>query len=365
MSSGVQPAGVTGQPIHTVARLPVTTRLDGSELAVTVHEIRATQPGPTLTVISGLHGSEWFTVHMVQRFVELMSATLARGVVVAVPVANPMAFEHETRMTPDRSDEPDLNRVWPGGPTWITEQIADRLATDVIKRSDAVIDFHAGPWGSALTANGYGADLPSPQIVRKSVELAVAFGHPIIRGLKVMSAFPGPRSLEGYASGILEIPCIAPNLGGLGFSPDIEEQWILDGLNGLRGVAIHMGLLDGAIAMPPRYFHFTSRGRRVVPRRAGLVEPHVTADRLGARVPQGQVLGTLRDPYTFAVVEELVAPADGVLFGLARSNAVRPGDWAFFVADERDADSRWVESIGGVATVADRMLADGIARADG
>ena len=120
-----------------------------------------------------------------------------RGRVIGVPVANPIALEHFTRMTPDESDEPDLNRVWPGGKTWITEQIAAALDREVLAGTNYLMDFHPGPWGAALATIGYGADLPDEKVRRESLEMAIAFGHPSVRALKMMAAFPGPRSIAG------------------------------------------------------------------------------------------------------------------------------------------------------------------------
>ena len=60
-------------------------------------------------------------------------------------------------------------------------------------------------------------------IVFGALEMALAFGHPSVRALKMMGAFPGPRSIAGYAGSVRKIPNIGPCLGGLGFAPDVER----------------------------------------------------------------------------------------------------------------------------------------------
>lgn len=349
----------------TVTMLPVTTRLDGSELRIPVHEVKGERDGPTLTVVSTQHGAEWFSVEIVRRIIAELTPKALRGRVIGVPVANPVALEHFTRMTPDESDEPDLNRVWPGGGTWITEQIAAALDRDVLARTDFLMDFHPGPWGAALATVGYGADLPDGRVRRQSLEMALAFGHPSVRALKMVGAFPGPRSIAGYAGSVRKIPNIGPCLGGLGFAPEIERNWIEDQVRGIRNVLYHLGMLEGEPAsLPLTYFHFASRGHRVVPTRGGYLRAGRGPEALMTEVSKGTVLGTVTSPYTFERLEELVAPVDGVIFGVARDYMVRPGDWAYFVADSTRGDSAWIERRGSVSEVAaaiERRAASGTA----
>jgi predicted deacylase len=341
---------------RAIARVRVTTRLDGSELEIPVHVIAGRESGPVLTIVSALHGSEWFSIEVVRQLVQKVVPDQLKGTLLAVPVANPMALEQFTRMTPDESDEPDLNRVWPGGQTWITEQIAGALSRDVLSRSDALIDIHTGPYGASLGAVGYGLDVPDASVALASAELAVAFGYPAIRALRVMGQFPGPRSITGYASATLGIPSIGPNVGGAGFAPDIEAEWLAANVNGALGVMRHLGMLRGEPARPPRFFHFETRGHRVVPRRAGLLLPRIGPERLVTEVTRGTPLGEVVSPYTFEILEELVAPVDGVVFGVGRMTPLRPGDWAYVVAEGSAKSSRWLPAAGSTREIAARML---------
>lgn len=345
---------------HEVIQLRVTTRLDGADLVVPVHRIRG-GPGPCLGLISALHGSEWSSIEIIRRVVRALRDVQLAGTVLAVPVANPVAFERLTRMTPDESDEPDLNRVWPGGTTWTSEQIAMTLDREVLQQCSHLIDFHTGPWGSSLTAVGYGLDLPDRTVVRTSLEMAVAFGYPAVRALRIMSAFPGPRSIGGYAGAVLGMPNIGPNLGGAGFAPEVEDGWLESNVRGVLNVMSYLGMLEGRPKLPPRFFHFESRGHRVVPRHAGLLEPKVGPDALLGTVEKGQLLGRVISPYTFDVLEDLIAPVSGVLFGVARPYPVRPGDWAFFVADGVDTASRWIDARATVTETADAIEGDRVA----
>jgi predicted deacylase len=354
MARTVSINGQSAEPgTRSIVRVPVTTRLDGSELQIPVHVVRGREDGPTLTLISGTHGGEWFSIEVIRRVVEQTDPGELRGTILAIPVANPVALEHFSRMTPDESDEPDMNRVWPGGTTWVAEQMAGALSREVIQQSDYLIDYHPGPWGACLATIGYPQDVPDPAVAQRSLELAVAFGYPSIRALKVMGAFPGPRSIAGYAGSKLGVPNLGSCLGGSGFAPEVEEGWVTANVRGVFNVMRHVGMLTGELeGRPERFFHFESRGVRVVPTRAGMLQPTVGPEALLTEVTRGTVLGRVVSPYTFEVIEELVTPIDGVLFGVGRAYPVRPGDWAFFVSEVDNRGSRWVPAIGSVEEIA-------------
>jgi predicted deacylase len=338
---------------RTRSTVSVTTRLDGSELRIPIHVVNGERDGPTLTLVSTQHGAEWYSIEIVRRVITEVVPSKLHGRVIGVPVANPIALEHFTRMTPDESDEPDLNRVWPGGTTWITEQIAAALDKEVLASTDYLMDFHPGPWGTALATIGYGADLPDEKVRRESLEMAIAFGHPSVRALKMMGAFPGPRSIAGYAGSVRKIANIGPCLGGLGFGPHAEREWLDQQVRGVQNVLVHFGMLDGEpTGLPRKYFHFGSRGRRVVPSKGGYLRAGHGPEALMTEVAKGTVLGTVESPYTFERLEELTAPADGVLFGVARDYMVRPGDWAYFIAESKDPDSAWFDLTGSVKDTA-------------
>src|SRR3990170_4584554 len=138
--------------------LPVTTKLDGSLLTVPVHVVCGTEPGPRLALISTLHGGEWFSIEILRRTVDAIDPSRLRGALIAIPVGNPEALNHFSRNMPDDSDEPDLNRCWPGGATWLSEQIARVIAQSVLPMTDCLSDYHVGTWGSAMGVVSYGTD---------------------------------------------------------------------------------------------------------------------------------------------------------------------------------------------------------------
>lgn len=344
MISGLKIAGQAfGAGTKGFLWLDVTTRLDGTMLRIPLHVITGADRGPTLTLTSTLHGSEWLTIEVFRRFIEGLDPSAMRGRILAIPVGNPQAFQHLTRNTPDESDEPDLNRAFPGGDTWITVQIAREISEQVLSQTDYLIDFHMGIWGSAMGEVGCGQDIPDSEVREKAAAMARAFGYPCIRRLNMVTGFPGPRSIGAYSAAKLGIPAMGASIGGGGFEPELEERWIEINVAGIRNVMMSLDMLDGTPDVPSRYLTFEGRGYRVVPSVGGYLHPVVPPDSLLKEVQKGEVLARVISPHTFEELEVLRAPVHGVLFGVARPYPVSPGDWAYFMADLDDEGTRWVE----------------------
>ena len=324
-------------------KIPVTRDLNDGEIGIHTHIVVGAEPGPTLTLTSTLHGVEWLSIEMIKRVVERIEVEELAGAVLALPVVNPAALGTLTRSTPDDSDAPDLNRVFPGKQTWISEQLAATVVREVLPRTSAIIDFHLGIWGSSFGYVAYGGDFPDETVRANSRRMAEAFNLPMLCAEKIVSNHPGPRSLVGYAGTQLGIPSCIGELGGSGFDHDREESWIEECVTGIFNVMRELGMLPGENAKRRRHLEFENKVR-VNPRFGGLLYPVQEREELGREVAEGELLARVVSPYTFETLEELKAPFDGYLAWISRWYPVRPGDWAFGVIPKDDPTTRWVDA---------------------
>ena len=327
----------TGRSLH---RYPVTVDLHGGEIALAVHEITGARDGPTLAILSTLHGGEWLSIEMVRRFVQRVDPRGMAGRVLAVPVGNPVALTHLTRNTPDESDSADLNRIFPGQHTWITDLLARAITEHVLKKCQYVIDMHLGLWASSFYTVVWPKDLPDPEQVRRAGVMAQAFGCPMVQHGNIVTQFPGPRSAVGYAGTHLGIVPLIVEIGGAGFAPALEEKWIEETVAGIESVMRAIGMLDGQPLRLPRYLHY-KRHVRVNPSVAGYLLPDIGPDDLCRDAPAGTVAGRVISPYTFEELEVLRAPVNGAWIMVSRPYPVRPGYWAFGVANLDDPGTGW------------------------
>lgn len=325
---------------HQVVHLPVAHDVTGPVDIVT-HVVRGREDGPTLLLLSMLHGNEWFSALILRELVASLDRDQLRGTVLAVPVANAPAMLTRSRCVLDDSDEPDANRTFGGPYQWLTNQLSRTIADELMARADAVIDYHVGDWGATMADVSYVTDHTEASVSTRSRTLAQAYGFPVLHALTIHSGLRGPRTSLGYAGERYRIPGIVAEVGGLGFGDAQEREWLARNISGTRGVMQALGMLDGAPPRVDRYLQIHDYWR-VGPRAGGYLEPLVGLERQLSEVARGEVLARVVDPRTFAVVDEVRAPGRGVIFYACRAHMVRPGGWAFGVANLEDGRTGWV-----------------------
>jgi predicted deacylase len=217
--------------------------------------------------------------------------------------------------------------------------MAKAIDREVLRHCDAVLDFHCGSWGAAFGMLHCGSDYPDPDLVKRVLEMAVAFGGPIIHVSEVAGVFPGPRSVLAYSATKLGKPGVAVEVNGAGFGAELEGRWTAEGVTGIKNVMRYLGILDEPLEKPKRILKHT-KGVRVNPSVGGLLVPEREPEELGREVKKGELLGRIISPYTFEELERLESPCRGWLRYMARSYPIRPGDWAFGVACAEGAE--WI-----------------------
>lgn len=341
MDEGLVVGGVRAERgKRKIVKLPVTVDINGAPLEIVTHIVSGKKPGPVLTLLSMQHGNEWMTVLVLRQLLESLDLNELKGTILAVPVANQVAFATGTRCILDDSDSPDLNRAYGGEFAWMADQMARVITDELLKKSDYMVDYHISDWGSTMADISVGEDYSNPAIVKKCMDMAKAFGYPGLHILRVCSGFPGPRSGLGYAGQILGLPCIVAEIGGLGFGAEIEKRWLDQNVDGTKSLMRHLGMLEGKPTYAPRYLVTRNRWR-ISPTKAGYLEPLVGLDKQFTEVAKGQPLARLTSPYTFEELETLRSPGRGVIFYACRSYMVRPGGWAFGVTNMEDGKSGW------------------------
>lgn len=314
--------------------IPVTTDMNGLEVAIWVHAMVGENPGPTLTLLAGLHGNEWLHLEIFRRFIDTFDPANVSGTVLVVPMANAVAFGSLSRYVRDDSDNADANRSFPAGKgrrfNWLAEQIATTLATEVFPSTDFLIDFHLGIWGSTMGTVMVDTDFSDEEVNRSSLDMVLAFGTPLIMALDGVRGWPGPRTSKTYAGEILGIPSCGSFVGGAGFDRAEEESWTTQNLVGIRNVMIHLGMSDGEMQLPEEFLLF-STVQRVNPKNGGLLLPANSSDTFGRPILKGELFGRIVSPFSFETLEELRSPINGYLAYWSRTYPIRPGEWAFGV----------------------------------
>jgi hypothetical protein len=266
---------------------PVPATAATGNVAVRVGRVGSGSPVGLL--VASQHGDEgpWST-RAIRKFLEATPFADLRGSLRIVPIANPLAFEGNTRES--RIDGEDLNSSFPGDPNGKhTDRLAHVLATRVVDGSDVVIDLHGG---GSWCINCFVYRFPG------SHDLARWIGGPFVRdGIDRTTSLTGYARSKGATGVWVEI-------GGAGKNEEIWAQRITDGVRrafGKCGVLTESSLPDD-----PAVYAGPAKALRA--KAPGLYLPVMKEDDVGAVVPEGTVIGHLIDPVTNDVIETYEAP---------------------------------------------------------
>ena len=307
-------------PGKSFSWINVTTLASGMDLRLPVHRISGAQPGPVLGITASIHGDEYLPIEVVRQVVTQLDPAQLRGTVLAMPVANPLAFEAQTRNVP--IDMLNLNRVFPGDPDgWLTEQLAAVIANQFVPQLEYLIDLHAG--GAQPTVDYV--------YILNDEGMSRAFGFAAL--YRPTHRFEGTLSEAALPRGIHNM---VVEMGG-GMLAD--EPYIKRGVRGVFNVLKYFKMLPGEPEGIPAEQTVVTEMSVIRPHFGGLLYPRLMLKDVGTIVPQGTLLGMVVNPYTFETLEEFRAPFERSLMILLRGaiTKVHPGDYAYMLGNAAGA----------------------------
>jgi predicted deacylase len=300
---------------HTVESVPLARLPSGRTVETVCHRYRGDRSGPTVYLQALQHGGEVNGAAVLRRLHDRLTGADLAGEVLAVPVANPFAFDHRVYMAPSRLDavNSNMNRLWPGDPDGtLMERLVDSL-WDLASDADAIVDLHTGgPYMRSHTRF-------TPEDDR-SRALARAFGVDLILadGSPLDPANGGQGKLREIAASA-GIPAITPELA---HSREIVDASVDRGVRGIENVLTECGLLSGTVDEPA-----VTVGTEKTPiftEASGLFRSRDVS--VGDRIAAGQAIGEVFDPTSYEPLQEIVADRAGMLLSLNRGSTVMEGE---------------------------------------
>jgi predicted deacylase len=272
---------------------PVPATLASPSIGLSIG--RAGTGKPVGVLVAGQHGDEgpWGT-RAIMRFLEATPLADLRGSLRVVPVANPLAYEENSRTA--HIDGDDVNMEFPGDAHGKhTPRLAAILREHAVDGADVVLDVHGG---GSWCVNCFVYRFPNAH------DVAAAIGAPFVRD----GPERGTTSLTGYA---LSIGAKAAwiEVGGAGQN---EERWAELVAGGLRRALALAGVVSPeagpALAEESRLLSGPATSLRTSA--PGLYHPTLREDDVGRLVARGTEIGRLIDPLTLRIVETYTAPYD-------------------------------------------------------
>jgi predicted deacylase len=294
----------------TVVERPVT------DVVMPVGIVNSGRLGPTVVISAGIHGSEYPGLEAANRLWRSFTSESINGVIVMFPLVNVPGFEAaEPNVNP--LDNINLNRIFPGDPNGSPSMVmANRLVEEVSNVAECVIDLHGGDITEWLDPFAIWFRSGNDDVDRRSQRMAELYDAKHIWITSGKYGYPGTFSGELARRGIPSVVCEA------GFLGTYREDEIGQHVRGVTNILKDVGTLAGepqrAHDGPARVFeeNFT-----VATTTGGTMHPKVLPSE---PIRKGQVLAEIKN-LEGDVVEELLAPADGVVRVLFPKRVVSTG----------------------------------------
>jgi hypothetical protein len=290
--------------------------------------VRGTQPGPTLALIAGTHGSEVAPIVALQRVRATLDPATLRGTVLIVHVANMPSFLGRT-IYYSPIDGKNLNRVYPGKVDGtVSERIAFAITRDIIERADYLVDMHSGDGNESLRPYTYwsplGLDARADSVAR---EMALAWGNDHI---VIDTVRPRDRQASVYTQNTAHIrgkPALTVESGSLGLASEDMVQRNVDGaFRMLRYFRMIPGTAE--LVRQPLFFERTEVLRSPA---TGVWHPKVER---GQSVQKGALVGVLTD-FFGATQAEIRAPFGGIVLYVVGTPAMAQGEPMGMIGEPR------------------------------
>lgn len=266
--------------------------------------VNGTQKGPVLCVTAAVHGDEINGIEIVRRVIHNVAADELNGTLIGVPIVNQDGFRRSSRYLSDRRD---LNRYFPGNPSGsAASRLAYSLFHDVISHCHYLVDIHTGSF-HRINLPQLRADLS-----RKTIRsFSKGFG-----GITVLNHEGSVGTLRRAAMDA-GIPAVTLEAGGpLHLNKDVVDYGTKAIENVLHSLNMRK-LLRFWLTPKPTYYQSTW----IRSESSGIL---ISVVELGDKVAKFDVLGEIIDPISNRL-EEVRAPFDGQILGMALDQFVSPG----------------------------------------
>ena len=266
-----------------------------------------------ISIVTGTHGDELegqYVCYELQRRIREQPQYLA-GIVDVYPALNPLGIDSITRGIP--AFDLDMNRIFPGAENGsMPEYIAARIIDD-LSGSDMVIDIHA--------SNIFLKEIPQVRINTLSRDVLVPYAKKLnVDYIWVHAAATVLESTLAYSLNSIGTPTLVVEMGvGMRITREYGNQ-----------------LVDGIFALMKEMGIWT--GRTITPKEPIISEDgevaFINAEHSGVFVPvvehwedvkRGEHIGDILNPLTGEIAEEILSPAEGIVFTLREYPIVSEG----------------------------------------
>jgi predicted deacylase len=288
----------------------------GAQIPVVV--IRGANPGPTIALVAGSHGTEYTSIIALETLIGGLDPSQISGTVILVPLVNTASFEQKVvHLNP--VDNKNMNRFYPGKADGTqTERACYLIAKEVVDQSDYLIDYHGGDLDESLRPYTYWVVTGNKKQDAVSKQMAQAFGldHIIIsddrpKDIETTKYLDNTAARRGKPTITVEA----------GYAGVVETDDVAALVQGTRSVLRLLKILPGE----PRFIDYPvwiGSLSDVPSPETGIFYPLVKRD---TYVEAGRKLGDVTNYYG-QVIFEARAPVSGIILHICALPSMKKGD---------------------------------------
>jgi predicted deacylase len=302
---------------------------DSTKVNLPIIVVNGAMNGPRFLISGAVHGGELIGYPVILRLInEEIDPKKLRGLIVAIPIGNPLGFHFGDRASPqDYVTGPRFGQ--PGNPNGsITERLGAAVWDQVTSKMDLRVDIHGNypPCTAFCLCSQH-----DPRIRGKNDEIAKASGLTVV--------YSPPRGTLVGMGGALDESFLPPP--SVTFEL-IDARRITDvsvdlGVRGLMNIMKTWNMVDGEIEPQPKDYVW-GNGRvqnagMLRCNRGGLIYFTKTP---GEHVKKGEIIARIFNPYG-EVLEEIEFPHDGFIrsYTYLKHQAVNGGDTIAYITHDK------------------------------
>ncbi len=285
--------------------LPLPEQYSCAPLYMPIKVMHGEKKGPCLVIFSVLKGNELNGLEIANRIIKSVNPSQISGTIIAIPVLNVYGLIHYPSTLPTKGD---LASCFPGNEKGsYGERLAFLITNEILKKADYCIELQTGGINHNIL----------PQIYcnfadKKAIELAKIFRAPIVTNVKI----DGNRLRQTTEE--LQAPLLVYQAGE---AMRFDENAITLGVNGIKNVmrAIDMLSKEPIQEVVPI---FSREEDWILAHKGGILHTSVS---LGQVIEEGEIIGTISDPFGADINEPIKSPQKGIVVGVNTSPLIHEG----------------------------------------
>lgn len=264
-------------------------------------------------VVTGIHGDELDGQYICYELIRRLEANLSHfhGIIDIYPALNPLGIESITRSMP--TFDLDMNSSFPGRLNGDLLEYSSAKIVEDIEGADFCIDLHS--------SDIFLREIPQVRIQKEHVSTLLPYAKRInCDFVWVHSSLTVLESTLAYSLNGKGIPTLAVEMGvGMRITKEYADQLV----EGIFSLLKELGMWSGPI-IEPRKPIISSDGEVtfIHAEASGILLP---ATQHWKDIQKGELIGTIVNPYTGKINQEILAPHDGVVFTLREYPVVYQG----------------------------------------